>query len=197
MKRITKKIQVQDVFDIKTKLLSWAQQYDQVSWLDSNSYPQKYSSFDAILAVGAYTEIQSDYHHNAFTELKQYQSKIKDYIFGYLSYDLKNDIEDLHSRNEDQLQFPELYFFQPKKIFFLKDKTLEIQYLNLFDHNIDEDLEEILNYPINPNYNGLSINQIGNIKKRISKEKYLKKFDAILKHIQKGDIYEVNLCQEF
>lgn len=178
------------------KLLSWAQQYDQISWLDSNSYPQKYSSFDAILAVGAYTEIQSDYH-NAFTKLKQYHAKIKDYIFGYLSYDLKNDIEDLHSGNKDYLQFPELYFFQPKKIFFLKDNNLEIQYLNEIDHNIDVDLEDILNYPIDPIYNGLSINQIGNINKRISKVKYLKKLDDILKHIQKGDIYEVNLCQEF
>jgi len=196
VERITKKIQVQDIFDFKIKLLSWAQQYGQVSWLDSNNYPQKYSNFDAVLAVDAYTEIQSDYH-KAFTKLKQYQAKIKDYIFGYLSFDLKNDIEDLHSRNKDYLQFPEMYFFQPKKIFFLKDKTLEIQYLNLIDHNIDEDLEDILNYPINPNHDGLSINQIGNIKKRISKVKYLKKLDTILKHIQKGDIYEVNLCQEF
>ena len=31
---------------------------------------------------------------------------------------LKNDVESLESNNFDGLQFPELYFFQPKKIFF-------------------------------------------------------------------------------
>ena len=80
--------------------------------LDSNAYHQKYSSYDAVLAVDAFTSLQTDYN-NAFQDLQQYQSQTKDWLFGYLSYDLKNDIEELHSNNFDGLTFPDLFFFQP------------------------------------------------------------------------------------
>lgn len=78
-----------------------------------------------ILAVDAFTSSKSDYH-NAFQDLHEYQSQTKDWLFGYLTYDLKNDIEKLSSNNFDGLSFPHLFFFQPKKLFLLKDTTLEI-----------------------------------------------------------------------
>ena len=103
----------------KKQVLDWSQQFREVVFMDSNDYPQEFSSFDAILAVDAFTLIQTDYH-NAFEDLQQYQQNTKDWLFGYLSYDLKNDSEDLQSNNFDGLDFPDLFFFQPKKLFFLK-----------------------------------------------------------------------------
>ena len=47
--------------EFRKKLLQWAQQHEEVVWLDSNTYPDKYSSFDAVLAVEAFTAIQTDY----------------------------------------------------------------------------------------------------------------------------------------
>lgn len=82
--------------------------------MDSNSYPQEYSSFDCMMAVDAFTSLKTDFH-NAFEDLKQYQQTTKDWLFGYLSYDLKNDTEPLKSSNFDGLHFPDLFFFQPKK----------------------------------------------------------------------------------
>ncbi len=84
----------------KDQLLSWSQQFDTVLWLDSNQYNHDYSDFDAIIAVDVLTSIQSNFY-NAFDKLKEYQSVTKDWIFGYLSYDLKNDIENLRSDNYD------------------------------------------------------------------------------------------------
>ena len=104
---------------MKAKLLAWSQQFDEVVWLDSNEYPQNYSSFEAVLAVDAQTNIKCDYQ-DVFIKLKEYKNNVNDYIFGYLSYDIKNDVEDLSSNNFDGLDFPELYFFQPKKLFFPK-----------------------------------------------------------------------------
>lgn len=46
--------------------------------------------------------------------------------------------------NFDGLQFPDLYFFQPKKIFLLKGNTVEIQYLNTCDDEVEVDFEEII-----------------------------------------------------
>ena len=68
----------------KEKLLKWAQQYEEVLWLDSNEYPGKYSSFDAVLAVEAFTALQTD-SLGAFDKLKEYQEITNDWIFGYLS----------------------------------------------------------------------------------------------------------------
>ncbi|HIC30431.1 MAG TPA: aminodeoxychorismate synthase component I, partial [Flavobacteriaceae bacterium] len=113
---------------------------DDVVWLDSNNYQQQFSSFDAVLAVDAFTSLQTDYL-GAFDQLKEYQTTTKDWIFGYLSYDLKNDVEPLQSQNFDGLHFPDLYFFQPKKLFFLKGNTLELHYLNMVDDEMDIDFE--------------------------------------------------------
>ena len=176
----------------KSQLLTWAQQFREVVFLDSNDYPQKYSNYDCILAVDAFTSITTDYY-NAFEDLKQYHQTSKDWIFGYLTYDLKNDTEELNSLNYDGLQFPDLFFFQPKKLFLLNNNQLEIQYLNMCDDEVEEDFDSILKTTIS---NSEILNPI-EIKQRISKDLYQEKVAKMLEYINKGDIYEANFCMEF
>jgi para-aminobenzoate synthetase component 1 len=170
--------------------------------MDSNSSynrNQKYKEFDFILAVDAFTSIKTDYS-NAFADLHQYQSITKDWLFGYLSYDLKNNIEHLHSNNYDGLHFPDLFFFQPKKLFLVKGNQLEIQYLSGCDDEVDSDLEEILaSCQKEHNLNTFASNSPNtvSIKQRVSKEEYLSKVTKMLTHISRGDIYEANFCIEF
>lgn len=183
---------LQDPILFKQKLLAWGNSSREIVFLDSNSYTQQYSSYDCILAVDAFTSIKTDYS-NAFEDLKQYQSQTRDWLFGYLSYDLKNNIEDLVSNNFDGLQFPDLFFFQPKKIFLIKGNQLEIQYLNMCDDEVENDFKEICLY--NPGNNFQNADVV--IKQRISKEKYLNKITTLLTHINRGDIYEANFCLEF
>ena len=173
------------------QLLYWANQFREVVLLDSNAYHQKYSTYDAVVAVDALTSLQTDYN-NAFQDLQQYQSQTKDWLFGYLSYDLKNDIEELHSNNFDGLIFPDLFFFQPKKLFLIKGNQVEIQYLRMCDDEIESDFEEIRSITPITHY-PLSIN----INQRISKDNYILKVSKMLEHIQRGDIYEANFCMEF
>ena len=181
----------------KQQLLTWAQQFREVIFMDSNDYPQRYSSYDCMLAVDAFTSVKTDYH-NAFEDLKQYQQTTKDWLFGYLSYDLKNDIEALHSSNFDGLNFPDLFFFQPKKIVTLKGNQLEIQYLTMCDDEVESDYQEILKLQsqifVTPDPSRLLSEEV---QQRISKENYLKKVSKILEHIHRGDIYEANFCMEF
>lgn len=176
----------------KKQLLGWAQQFREIVFLDSNYYHQKYTSYDAVLAVDAFTSIKIDYH-NAFEELKVCQQTTKDWLFGYLSYDLKNDTEELTSNNFDGLGFPDLFFFQPKKLFLLKGNELELQYLNMCDDEIEEDINSILNYKLGDS----GISSPINIQQRISKEDYIVKANDMLAHIHRGDIYEANFCMEF
>ncbi|QQX75881.1 MULTISPECIES: aminodeoxychorismate synthase component I [Aequorivita] len=180
--------------NLKTSLLLWAQQFDEVVWMDSNNYSQKHATYQAILAVDAFTAIKTD-AHNAFDKLKDYQHSTADWIFGYMTYDLKNDVEKLNSNNFDGLGFPDLYYFQPKKIFLFTENSVEMHYLNMVADEIDNDfrtISEINQHPEEP------VHQKNiKISIRTSKDNYLQKVEEVLEHIKRGDIYEVNICQEF
>ncbi|WP_299888238.1 anthranilate synthase component I family protein [uncultured Lacinutrix sp.] len=192
--RTNQKHSIKNIAHFKTQLLLWSQQFDDVVWLDSNKYQQHYSSYDVVLAVDAFTAIQTDYT-DAFSKLKEYQSITKDWLFGYLTYDLKNDVEALESNNYDALQFPDLYFFQPKKIFLIKGNKVETRYLNAIDDELEFDLRAIEKTNIHQ-LEKQSSNTI-KIKLRTSKDDYFEKVNAMLAHIHRGDIYEANFCQEF
>ena len=112
--------QIDNPLLLKKQLLQWSQQFREIVFLDSNEHTTQYSSYDCILAVDAFTSIQTDFL-NAFEDLNVYQKTTKDWLFGYLSYDLKNDTEKLVSKNKDELHFPDLFFFQPKKIIYIKN----------------------------------------------------------------------------
>lgn len=193
MNRTSHHFQPKNIADFKSQLLLWAQQFEQVIWLDSNNYNQKFSNFDAVLAVEGVSILKCNYK-NAFEKLKDFQTKTNDYIFGYLSYDLKNDLEDLKSNNFDGLLFPDLYFFQPKKLFLFKNNEVQICYLSLFASEIESDLAQILSEK-----KSITLVKQGapKIKLRIHKNNYFKKINTLLNHIHRGDIYEANFCQEF
>ena len=192
MKRISKKIPLKNIATFKSQLLLWAQQFNEITWLDSNNYEQKYTSYDAVLAVDAHTTLRTTVG-SAFNELENYRNSCNDYLFGYLSYDLKNELENLTSANSDGLKFDDLYFFQPKKLFFIKNDSVEVRYLESFQNDIDRDLDSI--FKQEEEYS--QVKHDVKIKKRITKKEYLDKLDSILTHIRRGDIYEMNFCQEF
>lgn len=187
--------EVVDVSVFKDALLDWSKQFVEVVWLDSNNHNETYSSYDAILAVDALTVKTTD-AQNAFEDLREYQKGTNDWLFGYLSYDLKNDVELLSSKNFDGLHFPDLYFFQPKKIISIRGNTVEFNYLHMVDDEIDIDFQSIstvLDDDCQEKENDRHIK----IRMRIFKDEYFKRVRQMLQHIYRGDIYEANFCQEF
>lgn len=183
-----------ECFDtFKRQLLQWANTFEEVVWLDSNHYNQTHSSFDAVLAVDAFSSLQLS-PNQGFDQLEIYQKETSDWIFGYLSYDLKNDIEELHSSNYDGLLFPDLFFFQPKKVFLFRGDEVIIHYLNEFSACIEDDLNSIEQQSFQTkNRNAIALK----IEARTSKSSYLDKVKTLQYHINRGDIYEANFCQEF
>lgn len=190
--RTSRKFEIKNIETIKHQLLQWGHHYREVVWLDSNNTPSEYQSFEALLAVDAFTSVQTDYS-GAFKKLHEYQKSIQDWIFGYLTYDVKNAVEDLHSSNHDGLNFPDLFFFQPKKIIFIQNNHLHFEYLNLCSDEIDEDFQAIESLFFKEILHPVDIS----IQQRISKKEYLQKVKALQEHIHRGDIYEVNFCMEF
>lgn len=193
MQRTIQSFPIENLQKFKEQLLLWSQQFETAIWLDSNNYKQQYSNFDCALAVEEFTSIKTDYF-NAFEKLKEYQTITKDYIFGYISYDVKNDVEQLSSKNFDNLDFADLYFFQPQKLFFINQNTVELHYLRMVDDEIESDFNEI------QKSKKLKIQEAKSdikIKLRIHKDEYHQKVNKVLEHIKRGDIYEANFCQEF
>lgn len=194
--------QFEDSTAFKNALLCWSQQFDELAWLDSNGIDEKYTSFEVLLAADALTVKATD-TQNALEDLKEYQNGIKDWIFGYLSYDIKNATEKLSSNNSDELEFPELYFFQPKKIISIARNTINFNYLNMVDDEIEEDYKAIVSL-INTEEICLESSQASklsktniHIKMRIFKDEYFRRVRQMLSYIHRGDIYEANFCQEF
>ncbi|MBF6609005.1 MAG: anthranilate synthase component I family protein [Flavobacterium sp.] len=182
---------IQNPQEFKEQLLQWSAAFREVAFLDSNNYRHNYSQYNCIVAADAFTSLQTDFH-NAWDDLQQYQQSTRDWLFGYLSYDLKNDVEDLKSENHDGLAFADLYFFQPKKLFILNGDQLELQYLHLCDDEIETDLADILKIVPAEKKTGKI-----NLEQRIKPDSYKQKVSEMLAHIQLGDIYEANFCMEF
>ena len=186
---------VNDNLKFKENLLRWAQQFCEIIWLDSNSYSHLYGDYELILAAEAFTLINTD-HVDAFEKLDEYQKTTKDWLFGYLTYDLKNDAENLVSQNHDGLCFPDLFFFQPQRIITLKDNQVTFHYLNMIDDEIESDFLNI----VNNEFTSKSCFQTENDSKvqvRLTQKQYLERIALMQNHILRGDIYEANYCQEF
>ncbi len=192
--RITQTFTIDIIGNIKSQLLDWAQQFDEVVWLDSNMHKQQYGSYDAILAVEAFTSIKTDFV-DAFEKLNEYQQETNDWLFGYLTYDVKNATENLVSQNSDGLAFADLSFFQPKKIITLKGNTLEFHYLKMVDDEIDLDFKRILKVTTDKQKDSKA--KRVKIRVKLTHDQYRERVGKMQQHIIRGDIYEANFCQEF
>lgn len=150
------------------------------------------SSFDFLAGLGSISICKPEI--NKLECLRSLYSN-KDWLFGYIGYDIKNELEDLKSENNDELGFDDIFFFQPRIVIIDDEDSLIIKYfphldsadeikslLSALDHT-----DEVLEFK----------STVTSFKRRFSKEDYLSTVAKIKEHIQRGDIYEMNLCQEF
>jgi para-aminobenzoate synthetase component I len=170
----------------KEKALRWASAFEVFAYLDSNSFTDPYSKFETLIAAGVKHAIRCD-DGNAFEQLDAFRKKHSGYVFGFLSYDLKNETEDLISGNPDHLQFPQLYFFVPEHLLLVKNDKAEIlsDTADLFEQIQMQDIALPSVFP-KPH-----------IKSRFNRDEYIATVKTIQQHIIRGDIYETNFCQEF
>ncbi len=187
--------EVQDLDHLAARLLAWAHQEDRLCLLDSNiaNSNHLYPSYDLIFAAGAQSELLCAWQdRHCFDQLREYQTQTQDWLFGYLSYDLKNEVERLTSHNQDGLHFPLLHFFQPRYLFLLQDQQLRIESYDLAPEEIWAALQET------PALSPAQVpSQRHQFQTRMPKREYLDKVERIRQHIIAGDVYEMNFCQEF
>ncbi len=178
---------IQDKPTLLSQLLHWTNNFKFAVYLNSNNYPDIYGGdYDALIAV-ANTTLSFKNDTNRFTQLKNYCST-KEWLFGYLSYDLKNDTEKLVSKKPDGLNLPEICFFRPEYVIEVKDGKIRIH----SSANADKIFNEISG--INASYENLNLKS--KVQYRTPRSKYLQNVEDIKSQIVNGDFYELNYCQQ-
>lgn len=144
---------------------------------------------ECVLAAGSLKSIQLN-AGNAFSSLKSFAQENNDWLFGHFSYDLKNEVENLSTVKEDQIQFPDLFFFVPETIILLDEKSVSISSEKFSAQEIFDQLQSAKQFT--PAAKTPVIFQ-----QRFSHDEYIQTINKLKAHILKGDCYEINFCQEF
>lgn len=171
----------------KQKAMQWASAFDVCCCLDSNGFADRYSKFDILIAAGVKTDILAS-TGNAFEQLETFRKNNPGWTTGFFTYDLKNEIEELTSVNADHLQFPDLYFFVPQHLILIKGEQITI-----LSDNVQAIVGSIEQQQLVTNSNHPDLE----LKSRFTKNAYLNTVGKIKEHINRGDIYVTNFCQEF
>lgn len=177
----------------KKKIIQWAAGFNDSAIYKGkvDELQGKYLSSNLIVGVDAISSISVD--KNCFEALTNFIQSKKDWLFGYLSYNLNQELFNIKA-NIDCIGFNKLHFFQPKWVFEVNNNNLSVYFSN--DIEIKE-LEKVFNEIESINLKDFNTFNEADIKQRISKESYKKSFDVLKNHIARGDIYEVNYCMEF
>ncbi len=157
---------------------------------------KKYLSSSKLIAVGSTHEFSAINSKTALHDLQQFYDTKKGWLFGYFSYDLKNEIEQLNSENDDKLDFPTLQFYSPEVVLQVENENVSVFYDDEFVSESEANIifEHCFTVEsIEKNKESIQIN----IQSKITKEQYIGSVEKLKKHIRKGDIYEINFCQEF
>lgn len=158
-----------------------------IYYLESNGYDDPYGKFNWILLAGSTNHITANADSaKPWEDLKDFLNAPSSapIIPGFLSYDLKNYLENLKSKNPDLTAFPLLSFLKPEYI------IGELRNGQSFNYGYSVELEENSidwEKPIPPIEMQVSM----------SEESYTQRFDQLKNHILRGDIYEINFCMHF
>lgn len=176
---------VSDINVLKQKVLNWLKQFNTFCFLDSNQYPGNY---EWLIGAGTIDYFQSS-SENALVGLQDFISRHPTWMFGHIGYELVTSEKTKHTDKEDHIQFPDVFFFEPEIVLLLKGNILNIQAPNpiaIFTAIEQTEISTITTSEITPE-----------IKSRINKDEYIHIITQLQNHIQRGDCYEINFCQEF
>jgi para-aminobenzoate synthetase component 1 len=167
--------------------------FDAVILLDSNSGSNKHCEYDFMIALGVSSQLRIIHKPEALQALQHFIDLSRDWIFGYISYEAKDLVEELETSHENRLNVPYLNFFVPRMMISSKAGKVRTYFndLDLDEHSATELLQKV------QIEDERADSASAELQPRTSREKYLETFRALQQHIQRGDIYEINYCMAF
>lgn len=188
MKRKFISFAIADFYTFKNQLLNFGQRFSNFCFLDNHNYDFD-KSFECIAGFGKIASLVAS-DSIQLKQLDNFKSQNPDWLFGHLSYDLKNEIEGLSSTNEDKIGFEDFHFFVPELVFILTKDTVSIG----TDKSIDAKtvFNDILEVASSEEHFPKTI-----LKSNFSREEYIEIVKKLQQHILRGDCYEICFCQQF
>ncbi|MBK6266253.1 anthranilate synthase component I family protein [Marivirga sp. S37H4] len=174
-------------------ILRWAQQFPYVCYFNpqqTENYPN--GTFTHQLAIGhREIKIQGNDH---FNKLKEYLNNHQEQkLYGYFSYDLKNELEKLESNNPEEINWEPMGFFEPDCIFHFHGNQviIESEKVEFYQKELDKIIKN------NKTSTTFISKKINPIIAHTSRKAYLETVNILKQHIVEGDIYEINYCINF
>lgn len=185
---------ITDFNQLKEKVLTWINRFSTFCFLDNHQYENNPNYTECLVAVGTKRYVSATAGQSALLQLQKFINETKvteasnGWLFGHLGYELKTETEGLNTVAPEEIGFPDLFFFEPEYLIRFNEKELLVQGDNA-QSVADEILKTTCNEPAKP--------QSVSFQSRISRSEYMDIVENLRKHIQRGDCYEINFCQEF
>lgn len=171
-------------------MLNWANRFSILCFLDNQQYESRHHSYECLLGAGELRRLELN-AGKAFSQLQAMHEECKDWLFGHLGYDLRNELFPLSSSHPDPIGFADLCFFVPEYVIQLGQDEMRIGSTGN-DHA--QVFADIMQSPAEP---APKNSRPPDIRQRFTKEEYLHVIEQLKQHILRGDCYEINFCQQF
>ena len=171
--------------DFRARALQWASRSAHCAYYEHNALQQSAAgTFSRLLAVAATAAVAPD----SLASLPQYLSRPAPLPHcGFVTYDVKNELEDLSSHNFAGLAWPALHFFQPETCLRWVGEELIVE-----GHTAG-----VLAAILATEVPAAAPPTVPPLRARLPRAEYLRAVEAVREDILNGEVYELNLCQEF
>jgi para-aminobenzoate synthetase component 1 len=170
--------------DFRARALRWAAGFAHCAYFEPNDLAYPEGPFERLLAVAA----SADDAPRTLAELPHWlQTAGSAPGCGFVTYDLKNEIEDLSSANHVGFGWPRLHFFRAET--WLRWRGGQLEICGISDGVLNAILATAVPRPAPP--------QVPGLRPRLPRADYLHAVEAVREDILGGEVYELNLCQEF
>ncbi|MDQ2794959.1 MAG: anthranilate synthase component I family protein [Bacteroidota bacterium] len=170
--------------DFRSRALRWAAGFAHCAYFEPNDLAYPEGPFERLLAVAAHQD-------DAPRTLAELQPWLKTAgaapCCGFVTYDVKNEIEALSSANQAGFEWPQLHFFRAETWLRWRGEQLEL-------HGGAPDLLDVILATAVP---VPGPPRVPTLRARLPRTEYLDAVQAVREDILNGEVYELNLCQEF
>jgi para-aminobenzoate synthetase component I len=171
-------------------MLNWANRFSIFCLLDNNQYGHELPAFECMLAAGSRRSLSLQ-NGQAFEQLRHFYDEQPSWLFGHFGFGLKEETEQLPAGKKEPIDFGAGFFFEPEILIRLDQHSLQVEGADIDAAAIfaaiasmPEENEKLSSAPLL-------------IQNGMSKTEYTEAIEALLRHIKRGDCYEINFCQPF
>jgi para-aminobenzoate synthetase component 1 len=172
--------------DFRARALQWAAQFAHCAYYEHNDLQQSAAStFSRRLAVATTAPEAPGSLAELAASLTEPGAALP--YCGFVTYDVKNEVEALNSDNFSGFNWPALHFFRPETCLLWRADTLEIQGVTtgVLTAILATEVPVALPPTVPP------------LRPRMPRAAYLQAVENVREDILNGEVYELNLCQEF